>query len=372
VLHLVAFLHQPSIDIISPVLDARFRFKRVTLLCETERLADARNTARLLQQQSINVVVLPVRPSWTPSSVKEVLTRVVASRLDKFVMNLSGASPLQSSVAQTFANANNLPTFVVQPDNDEIIWLSPPVGNFDTDDSSISDELNLEGYFSLFGHQWIGCQYRLGTRDSQKEQLAKNLLKIAINEPSVIQILNRAGSELDSGYVSQVLTPPPTRHLHSLIMQSGIARVCSDNRIDFKNGDTRAFLCGGWLEVAVLTEIAELRTLGVPIQDAACGVRIKTENGVANEYDLAVLANNQLYLAECKTVLGERRKSLGMEVIFKLDSVTRLGGMDAKGMLITLGSPSEAELQRADLQDIKMIYGDNLACMRDHLEAWLI
>ena len=121
-----------------------------------------------------------------------------------------------------------------------------------------------------------------------------------------------------------------------------------------------------WLLVQVAALQGEFH-----IQDAACGVKIVSSDGVANEYDLAMLANNQLYLAECKAILPKNPKNIGMDVIFKLDSVSQLGGLQSEAMLVVLGAPSLAEMERADLQQLEIVSGKELPQMREKLRRWI-
>ena len=120
----------------------------------------------------------------------------------------------------------------------------------------------------------------------------------------------------------------------------------------------------------MLAQVTALQS-ELPIQDAACGVKIISREGVANEFDLAMLTNNQLYLVECKTILPKGNKSIGMDVIFKLDSVSQLGGLEAEAMLVAVGVANEAEQDRADLQQLEIINGKELLNIRDRLRRWI-
>lgn len=370
-MHLISFLDRQSVDVISPALDHQFRIGRVTILCEPEHLADARHSARLLRQRALQVFVVPIGEAWRPASITETLDRILAVRPEPCLINLSCANGMQAAVAQCYASRHGLPSFVIQPADDQLIWIDGLPTNYVADGEAIADSLKLEECFALFGHPWLACQYRLGQRDHGREVMARQLLQLAIDDPGAIRLLNLAGAQLQDGYLSQPLRPPIPPGLLSLIQESGWASWQDDVRIDFRSAETRAFLCGGWLELAVFCEVVALAQAGLPLQDAACGVRIGMPDGVSNEYDLALLANNQLYLVECKTVLNARQRSVGMDVLFKLDSVSQLGGLEAEAMLITLNQPTAAESQRARAQALEIIAGPDLANLRERLHAWL-
>ena len=374
-MHLISFVDQVSSDLVTPALDQQFGIRSVSLLCEEDSLGQARHVARVLRHRGLHVVVLPLRPAWSMQSVHESLRRIVTFQKDQCLLNLSGGNSLQVAAGQIFAIQNELPSFVIQPDTDRLLWLGNAPRTGPVSESEIADTLSLEHYFALFGHQLLDLQTRLSTRVVSKERIAKLLLAVAISDPQLIRWLNRAGSELEHGFVSasmkQWLPASSLSRIQILVEKTGMATWLEDQRIDFQDGATRGFLCGGWLEIAVLAEVAALVHEGLPIQDAASGVRIMSENGVHNEYDLALLVNNQLYLAECKTVINHRQQSVGMDVLFKLDSVSQLDGLLAEAMLISLNLPSEAENLRAEAQDLEIVGGSQLRELRRHLRDWI-
>lgn len=374
-MHLICFVDQVSSDLVTPALDQQFGINSVSLLCEDATLSQAKHVARVLRNIGVGVVLLPLRPAWSCQSIHDSLRRIVALHKNRCLLNLSGGNSLQVAAGQIFASQNELPSFVIQPDTDRLLWLGDSPHTGPHSESEIADTLNLENYFVLFGHQFLEAHTRLSMRVRNKERIAKILLAVATSDPQLIRWLNRAGSELENGFVStplKSLVPASIlTRLKALVEQTGMANWLDDHRIDFHDGATRAFLCGGWLEIAVLAEVAALAHEGLPIQDAASGVRIMSENGVHNEYDLALLVNNQLYLAECKTVLNHRQQSVGMDVLFKLDSVSQLDGLLAEAMLISLNLPSEAENLRAEAQDLEIVGGSQLKELRRHLREWV-
>ena len=125
------------------------------------------------------------------------------------------------------------------------------------------------------------------------------------------------------------------------------------------------------LEVHVFAELAALvQELG--IQDAATGVKVVSESEVGSEFDLAVLYNNQLYLAECKArAPAGKANGIGMETLFKIDSLVDHNYLNADGLIVSLSAPTHVERSRAALQDIDIISAADLHQLRSRLKTWL-
>lgn len=368
-MHLIAFVDDILSDIITPALDPRFQIKRVTLFCEDDNHHETDHVAAVARRAGLEVITQPIQPDWDMDAVREHLTSAINKSPSRSLINLSAATPLQAAVAQEVALIRQIPAFVIHPEKDTLIWLTPVPEEHPAEDTDINNSLSLEHYFGLFGHEVSQYQYRLNSRDADLEELAGQMALLALSSPNSIHEINWASSEMDENYVS--LRRVTNNHkLKEFINRSGIAALKPDGRIDFRNATSRVFLGGGWLEIWLLAEAAALKS-EFQIHDAACGIKITAHEGVSNEYDLAMLVNNQLYLVECKTVSTQKKSGVGQDVIFKLDSVSQLGGLDAHAMLVTLNSPTPNEQTRADLQELEIINGKQLLKIRQRLRDWI-
>ena len=369
-MHLLSFVGRIVGDIVTPALDRRFRISAVTLFCTDDNAHETSHVADVVRRSRLPTNIETIGPNWDVDAVRERIRQFIARASPRCLINLSAATPLQAAVAQQIAFAHNVPTFVIHPDEDTLIWLTTPPTEHPKQNTNVAETLTLESYFALFGYKLADRKYSIGGRDSAREKLAGQLVQIASRLPQSIRALNAAGANLDPDHVSRQSIGSEHAILRRLLFDSGIAEVLADGRIDFRDNETRFFLCGGWLEVWLLAQAAALAG-EFPVQDAASGVRIVSHEGVANEYDLAMLINNHLYLVECKTVLPKNQKGLGMDLLFKLDSVSRLGGLQAQAMLVTLGIPSYAEQNRAELQELELIDGRELLQIRERLHDWI-
>ncbi|SDI75155.1 protein of unknown function [Propionivibrio dicarboxylicus] len=370
-MHLISFVDDIRPEIVTPALDPQFRISQVTLFCEDEKRRDATHVAEEIRHAKLPVNTLPIRPEWDVQAVHERLSSVISLSPAPCLINLSAATPLQAAIAQQVALRHNVASFVIHPEEDRLLWLTPPPSAQPAEDASIADTLDLERYFGLYGIELVECKYRLGNRDSKLEKLSCELMDIAIRQPEAIHTLNRLGAGMDKNFVSRLHIPVEQKELKDFISRCAIACRTSDDRIDFGDAETRFFLCGGWLEVWLLYQVAQLRD-EFDIHDAASGVKIVSNETVRNEYDLAMLVNNQLFLVECKTVVQKGQGGgVGMDVLFKLDSVSQLGGLHAHAMLISLSVATADEVSRATLQGLALINGKELHNIRERLRHWI-
>jgi hypothetical protein len=72
------------------------------------------------------------------------------------------------------------------------------------------------------------------------------------------------------------------------------------------------------------------------LQDSALNLVVVSANGTKNEIDAAILHRNRLTLVECKTrnyVFSAEKEAA--DALYKLDSLTQLGGLRTSGILVS-------------------------------------
>jgi len=126
------------------------------------------------------------------------------------------------------------------------------------------------------------------------------------------------------------------------------------------------------LEHHVFGVVSDLRD-PCGIQDALLNVRVAHPGGTPNEIDVAVLAGNRLSLIECKTRSFRPRGGLdpAAGALYKLDSLTALGGLRTRGMLVSYQPLKDFEQQRAQDLHIQPVVGGNIARLPEILRQWL-
>ena len=145
------------------------------------------------------------------------------------------------------------------------------------------------------------------------------------------------------------------------------------NKLRFRSEAARFFVNGGWLEEHLYRLCLSLKK-STPIQDVGQGIEVEREvrhQPVRNELDVAFLANNRLYIIECKTKLF-KSGSGGSEALFKLDTLTDLlGGLQARGMLVSFQPLRDADLRRAADLRIEVCCGSELVELTSRIERWV-
>ena len=113
------------------------------------------------------------------------------------------------------------------------------------------------------------------------------------------------------------------------------------------------------------------------IQDLARGLEVcRGDHGkpVRNELDVAFLADNRLYVIECKTkrFKGGGADGPGAEALYKLDTLAPLlGGLGARAMLVSFQSLSEPDQRRARELGIRSCVGSELHGLREAIRRWV-
>lgn len=367
--HLLAFVDHVVSDIISPALDRRFGIERVSLLCQQPDLALAFDIAGVCRNLQLAVTVETLPPDSQPLALRQ---RLQALAQGAVCFNISAASPVQAALAYDLARVRHLPLMSIEPQQDRLIWLLGGEHSTLLNGADIADGLTLEAYFGLYGSRIETLHYRLNRRNPRHEALAHDLALRAASHPKELSLLNRLCTELDEEQYSRRPLSGGEHHLRQWLEASAMVEFRPGGHMRCVDGRTRFFLAGGWLEVWLLSQLA-LLVPQLPISDAAVGVKI-SHRGVENEYDVALLCNNQLFLIECKTIApaGPNHHGVGLENLFKLDSAASLGGLNARAMLASLYPASNSESDRAHAQQIAMLSGAQFMHAREHLREWLL
>ncbi len=367
-MHLLAFVNRVESDIITPALDRRFGVNQVSLLCHRSELGLATDIAGVCRSLHLPASVVTLAADTQPLALRQQLAALAQGAV---AFNISAASPVQAALAYDLARERQLPLMSIAPHSDRLIWLLGGEHTGLRTGSDIADGLTLAAYFALYGSRIEHIHYRLAQRPQRLEALAAGLAALAAQRPAALSLLNRLCNDLDTRQYSRHPLPRGERALRHWLASCGLVEVDQAGHVRCHDASVRFFLGGGWLEVWLLSQVAALQP-ALPISDAAVGVKV-VHDGVANEYDVAILCNNQLYLVECKTTAPTalHQRGIGLDNLFKLDSAASLGGLHAHAMLATLYPATDSEAARAQAQGIALLSGPALARAQPVLRQWL-
>lgn len=310
-------------------------------------------------------------------SVLELLEQeqeAVAART--IALNATGGTKPMSIAAYEAFRAYDLPIFYVHPERDRLIWMHP-TGRPAVD---LENRVNLEPFMAAHGARvqssmTNGVPRRLRALTSW---LIENIRTVG----KALGVLNWLAKEAEMSLVSPQMD---SRQLQNQGLQALIDRFARDGvlevrgkQIRFPDEGSRFYVNGGWLEEHVYALLRSLRAELPQIQDLARSVEIRRETNrgdeVPNELDVVCLAENRLYLVECKTRVWSRGGAAdpGADALYRLDTLSDLlGGLQARAMLVSYRELPVHEKQRAADLQVRVCAGARLRELPADLRNWI-
>jgi len=366
---------------LTPALDPTTAPRRVILLVSPDMQRRAEWLAAVLKPRGIRCESWPITDAWELEQVQhrvlDLLEREVALIAPRAIaLNATGGTKPMSIGAYEAFRAYDLPIFYVHPERDRLIWMYPQgQGPVDLD-----NRLRLDAFLVAHGARVVGS---LATPVPRiKRDLAQWLVAGVRANAKALGTLNWLAMEAESTLVSPELDPGQRQdqRLRTLIDRFVLAGLIlvRDRRLCFADEAARFFVNGGWLEEHVFATLQELRPKVPGIQDLARSLDIVRETSrgeeVPNEIDVACLAENRLYLVECKTRVwrGKDAGAAGADALYRLDTLTDLlGGLQARAMLVSYRDLPARVLKRAADLKVRVCAGARLPELAGDLAAWL-
>jgi hypothetical protein len=365
---------------LTPALDPATLPRRVILLVSPDMRRRADWLEQVLAPRGIAVERWPIEDAW---NVEQVQIRVLellereheAVERKEIALNATGGTKPMSIAAYEAFRAYELPIFYVHPEKDRLIWLHPS-GEPAVD---LADRIRLRPFLLAHGARVESSSTRAippALRDLT-DWLVKNVG--AYSKP--LATLNWLAREAEKGLVTPRLESWQLRDrgLHELIGRFADARVLNrrGQSLRFPDEEARFYVNGGWLEEHVFGVLFNLRADLPQIQDVARSVELVRETArgeVPNEIDVACLADNRLYLIECKTRQwrGKSAGTAGAQALYRLDTLSDLlGGLQARAMLVSYRDLLPYDRQRAADLGIAVCAGGALRNLRARLAEWI-
>jgi hypothetical protein len=154
--------------------------------------------------------------------------------------------------------------------------------------------------------------------------------------------------------------------------------VIKGRQILFADESARFFANGGWLEVHAFKALQQVKRDVSTVQDIAASVLVQrlpqAGSPTKNELDVLMLADNRLYVVECKAKYFDsyHEDPKVQDAIYKLSTVQKsLGGIQAQGVLLSFQSVSEFDKKRAANNRVQVIDGHQLRDLAGHFKSLL-
>jgi hypothetical protein len=364
---------------ITPALDPRFRPCSVCLLCSPDTTEQTGRLEFLLKQSGVAVSRWNIQDGWDIAHIRERVLEFVAGHAnEELALNVSGGTKPMSLAAYEVFRTLEKPVYYVHPARDHVVWLHPR----ERESFDLADRIKLPAFLTAHGMRLVSS--RKEEIPEQLRTLTATLVKEVGRFAKLLGILNWLAAASEARLVSpkletDLLQDPVMQELLSLFSSSGLLEVDSSFRLTFPDEQSRFYTNGGWLEEHLFSELYNLRVEIPIIQDLARNVLIEWDlhkSPVKNELDVVFLANNRLYIIECKTRKFDTNgnsDSDAASVLYKLDTLRDyLGGTEAQAMLVTYRNIPEIQKKRAEEFGVRVCEGDSLFNLKQVLGEWML
>ena len=371
---------------ITPALDPDFRPEQVILVHGHKQQKRADNLKQILRGVGVDVVCRKIEDIWDLDRIRRSLEELLLEEnyLDKDIaLNASGGTRPMSLAAYALFSSADKPIFYVHPHSDEIIWLhDQQIQGF-----NVANRIKIPAYFKAFGAECTINHRQPLSADLRNftATLVEHTAYYRRDLSTLNWLAKQAEKELQVDINrGRVNLSDSLDELISLFVEQGLCHF--DGRIlAFDDENARFFVNGGWLEYHVFAQIQGLRKSYPCIQDIAQGVEVirhQSGRAVKNEIDVAFLANNHLYLIECKTkryhAQQQNKNNLasldtpGADTLYKLDTLKGLlGNMRTHVMLASYHDVSRWDKQRAKDLNVLLASTQQLHQLKSLIGRWI-
>lgn len=351
-----------------PVLDTRFRPREVVLVVSPQMRERASWLKQAIEHRGVVVTEHVIEDAWDIPRAQDALLDLVAAREGTdFALNVTGGTKPMAIAAQQVFHAENLPIFYVHPARNEIVPLFAGEPSF-----GIEEHVELGDFLAIHGFRELRRDLR--EHPESHALLAAEFVKEVKRFAEPLRTLNwLVGCAKGTLRVAleRHANDPRLGELLNKLDRYGVARI-ERQFLVFPDEAARFFANGGWLELHIASVLRDCAAeLGV--QEYARSLEVESTGGARNELDIAFLAHNRLFLVECKSkwLQGVEAEGPGAESLYKLDSLTALGGLNTRGMLVSYQPIESWDRRRAADLRIRIVEVEQLRNLADHLRKWV-
>lgn len=353
-----------------PLLDPQLKPDAVVLLVTSEMAKKAEFLATAIQPLGIKVCQYAIDANAEFTDLQSTLMDIIVDYPSTDVaLNATGGTKWMSIAAQEIFRENKSDVFYIDLASSKALFINgkPSV--------TLHINIKLESYLRAYG-------YHLADKTATKpqglqaryKQLCEEMVMHASEWGEAIGYLNLLANKAEKSMCSRMDGHAP--HLFDHLLQSieaaQLAEQQGDNLV-FANEQARQFLNGGWLEAYVNSQLNSLKSEGILQDSPRLNVEVLNHQGTKNELDVAFMANNRLHIIECKTkrLSGKQAGHAGTESLYKLDSISELGGLGTKAMLVSYRALNQYDAQRAKELRIQVIQPATLMQLKSSLRNWI-
>ncbi|MGI0118379.1 Card1-like endonuclease domain-containing protein [Zooshikella sp. RANM57] len=357
---------------VTPILDSRMQPSEVVFIAITSLQQAVNSTSALIEEKGITTRTVFIDDAW---NFNELLMTVSAllQNPDKvdYELNISGGNKVLAIAAYEIFKQANLGIFQVNQTSDAVVWLNNPEKK---ETINLEDHLSIERYFQLQG---VAVTHQQTSKISQEAQrLGERWVKRARYLTKGLALLNHLASTANNlKLYSRRLSSQEYYNAQLQELVGSLEYYClvklEKKRLVFSSEESRAFCNGFWLEEYVFSELDKIATECDFIQDVARGVEVVWDYGnstVRNELDVVFLANNRLFIIECKARNFLAQRKSGINTIYKMEALLhRLGGKNTCGIIASFGNFNIHNKERARLMGLCILEAEKLLDLKKHI-----
>ena len=380
----VCLVHNTAAANITPALDPTFRPDEVILVHSAGQSVRAEALAAVLKPTAVAVNTWSLDNDHDIEHIRDRVLELILTREDSdLALNASGGTRPMSIGAYEIFHEFGKPVFYVNPRNDHVTWLhARDVPSFD-----LANRIKLPAFLQAHGAAVASLGPRSGV-PARLRALTEELVRHAEALAQPLATLNWLAQQAERELISPPLSSRQQRwpELNALLERLAAEKILKRraNRLHFASEDDRFFANGGWLEAHVFGVVFGLPRADTGVQDVGRSVEVIRQGSgqpVKNELDVAFLANNRLYIVECKTKRFHAPKddsaadldTPGADTLYKLDTLKGiLGGANAEVMLVSYHPLSRWDRQRAQDLGIKLCSAHELPRLREVVRRWVV
>lgn len=376
--HLCLVSAQPTPNL-TPALDPAVAPRRVLLLVSPDMMRRAGWLETVLTVRGVHVESWSIEDAWDIEHVQHRLLQLLEREqvlvgCADIALNATGGTKPMSIAAYEVFRRINLPIFYIHPEQDRLIWMHPS-GRVPLD---LANRVTLDAFFQAHGARQQSATTTV--IPPARRALTDWLVAQSARLTPALGTLNWLAMKSTRSLISPPLT---TEQRHDMALTDILGRCAGAGllsiragQVRFANEAARFYVNGGWLEEHVYAVFQDFGHAERGIQDLARSVEItrKDPRGdeIHNEIDVACLAENRLYLVECKTRRWKSKDSPGADTLYRLDALSDLlGGLQGRALLVSyLDLPDHVRCRAKDLR-IAVCAGERLSVLHDVIAGWL-
>ncbi len=360
---------------LTPMLDSAFRPKKVIMLITPSMKQGAEWLKDVLLSKNIKTEFWPIDDAWDIENIQERIEELVKAYPNDICLNATGGTKIMAMAAYFVFYSNNLPVYYLSVRDNKVLWLYHPQNQKDS--LTLNPKLTVEILLNAYGFSVQSLEQ--DPVNKKDREISEQITNKVEQYQNALRELNRLAFSAKGGDLTSEPIVRDSKELRELINLFAEAEHLNyeDHYLEFSSEYSRAFVNGGWLEYHLFAKVVKLQSEGV-IQNSAMQVVVQpfkdkgTDNS-KNEIDVIFLAKDTLHLIECKTenFQTEKKQQKVDEVLNKLNSLRRLGGLTTKGMLVSYQPIRQADLERAKTLGITTVESGELEDLLEKIREWI-